>query len=95
MRPTRTARIGILKLVTITTIAGAAWGLGSGPLAARVVAQEKPAPTFESSVTNTWKGLHNKILAMAKDTQFPDDKLSLKPHADSRTVLDEFQRDAV
>ena len=28
---------------------------------------------------------------MAKDTQFPDDKLGWKPHPDSRTVLEEFR----
>jgi hypothetical protein len=48
-------------------------------------------PTFESTVINTWKGIHNKILAMAKDTQYPDDKLGFKPHPDSRTTLDEFR----
>jgi hypothetical protein len=50
-----------------------------------------PPPTFESSVVNTWKRLHDKILVMAKDTQYPDDKLSFKPHPDSRTTLDEFR----
>ena len=38
-----------------------------------------------------WKGLHDKILVMAKDTVFPDDKLGWKPHPDSRSVLDEFR----
>jgi hypothetical protein len=28
---------------------------------------------------------------MAKDTQFPDDKLSWRPHPDSRSVLEEFR----
>jgi hypothetical protein len=48
-------------------------------------------PTFQTSIVNTWKALHNKILTMAKDTQYPDAKLSFKPHPDSRTVLDEFR----
>jgi hypothetical protein len=48
-------------------------------------------PTFESTVVRTWKALHDKILAMAKDTQYPDDKLSFKPHPDSRTTLDEYR----
>ena len=51
----------------------------------------KPPATFESAVANSWKGIHNKILAMAKDTQYPDDKLGWKPHPDSRSVLDEFR----
>ena len=75
MRLTRLALAGILSALTITTMA----------------AQAQPAPTFESTVTNTWKTLHNKILAMAKDSLYPDEKLSFKPHPDSRTVLDEFR----
>ena len=51
-----------------------------------------PAPTtYEEFVFNTWKGLHDKILTMAKDTMFPEDKLGWKPHPDSRTMLDEYR----
>ena len=59
-----------------------------------VAAQGQPPaapPTYEAVIARTWKGLHDKILVMAKDTQFPDDKLGYKPHPDSRTVLDEFR----
>ena len=51
----------------------------------------KPPPTYEQVIVNTWKNLHNKILTMAKDTQFPDDKLGWKPHPDSRSVLEELR----
>ena len=51
----------------------------------------KPPPTYEQAIINTWKNLHNKILAMAEDTVYPDDKLGWKPHPDSRSVLDEFR----
>ena len=53
--------------------------------------QAAPPPSFETSVFNTWKSLHDKILVMAKDTVFPDEKLGSKPHPDSRTVLDEYR----
>jgi hypothetical protein len=53
--------------------------------------QAKPPATFETAIVNTWKNLHNKILTMAKDTVFPDDKLGWKPHPDSRSVLEEFR----
>lgn len=58
-----------------------------------VVGAQTPRPpaTYESSIATTWKNLHNKILAMAKDTEFPDDKLGWKPHPDSRSLLDEFR----
>ena len=51
----------------------------------------KPPPTYEQVIVNQWKGMHNKILAMAKDTQFPDAKLGYKPHPDSRSVIDELR----
>ena len=53
-------------------------------------AQQAP-PTWETTTFNTWKSLHDKILVMAKDAVFPDDKLGWKPHPDSRTMLDEFR----
>jgi hypothetical protein len=49
----------------------------------------QPPPTWEQATARTWKALHNKILDMAKD--FPEDKLSWKPHADSRTIEQEFR----
>lgn len=59
--------------------------------AAAVIEQAKPAPTYETALARSWQNVHNKILTMAKDTQFPDDKLSWKPHPDSRTVLEELR----
>jgi hypothetical protein len=69
--------------------------LASATLAATRLAAQEQAPrpqaptTYEGYILNTWKGLHNKILTMAKD--FPEDKYSWRPHPDSRTVLDEFR----
>ena len=61
-------------------------------LTAPITAQQAPATqTYETALYNSWKGLHDKILTMAKDTQFPDAKLGWKPHPDSRSVLDEFR----
>jgi hypothetical protein len=69
------------------------FGLAILTLAATSVAGQAPRPpaTYETTILNTWRNLHNKILTMAKDTQFPDDKLSWKPHPDSRSVLEEFR----
>ena len=59
---------------------------------AQLVAQApRPPATFESTIVRSWKDVHDRILTMAKDTQFPDDKLSWKPHPDSRSVLEEFR----
>ena len=62
---------------------------GSSPML--IAEQAKPAPTYEGALLNSWKSVHNRILAMAKDTTFPDDKLAWKPHPDARSVLDEFR----
>jgi len=59
--------------------------------ASHAAAQAQTPATFETMTVRTWKTLHDKILVMAKDTVFPDDKLGFKPHPDSRSVLEEFR----
>src|SRR5918993_1489482 len=75
-------RLSLCALIAMLTFA-------SGPAA--IAEQAKPAPTYETAILNTWRSLHDKILTMAKDTVFPDDKLGWKPHPDSRSVLEEFR----
>src|SRR5262245_58675104 len=48
--------------------------LASGSAAAVIVEQSKPVPTYESVLSRSWEDVHNKVLTMAKDTAFPDDK---------------------
>jgi hypothetical protein len=64
--------------------------LGSGSAAA-VIEQAKPAPTYETALLRSWQNVHNKILTMAKDTQFPEEKLAWRPHPDARSVLEELR----
>jgi len=70
----------VAAIATLNVLTGAAQG-------------QRPAPplTYEWVITSTWKNLHDRILVMAKDTVFPDDKLGWKPHPDSRSVLEEFR----
>ena len=77
-------RYGAFTTVMLAVLLGASVALAQTPA-------PKPPPTYEQVIVNTWKNLHNKILTMAKDTQFPDDKLGWKPHPDSRSVLEEFR----
>ena len=63
----------------------------SGSAAAVIVEQAKPAPTYEAVLSRSWEDVHNRILAMAKDTVFPDDKLGWRPHPDARSVLEELR----
>ena len=53
--------------------------LASGASAAMIVEQAKPTPTFESAISRSWEDVHNRVLAIAKDTVFPDSKLGWKP----------------
>lgn len=74
-----------MKALTLSVIAVLA-------LASSAAAQAPgPPPTYEAAVLRTWKALHDKILTMAKDTQFPESKLGWKPHPDSRSMADEFR----
>ena len=51
----------------------------------------KPPPTYEQVIVRGWKATHDKLLIMAKDTVYPDAKLTYKPHPDSRTVAQELR----
>ena len=75
-----------MKRLLFVVLAALVCGSSAG-----VLGQAKPAPTYESALLNSWKGVHNRVLTMAKDTTFPDDKLAWKPHPDARSVLDEFR----
>jgi len=46
---------------------------------------------YESALSRSWEDVHNRILAMAKDTVFPDSKLAWKPHPDARSVMEELR----
>ena len=63
------------------------------PVAAAVAQAPPPKapPTYEQVIVRSWKSTHDKILVMAKDTVFPDAKLSYKPHPDSRTMAQELR----
>src|SRR4029453_15035646 len=65
--------------------------LASGSVAAMMLEQAKPAPTYESALSRSWEDVHNRILAMAKDTVFPDSKLAWKPHPAARSVMEELR----
>jgi hypothetical protein len=83
-------------MIRPTTVAMAFVAVSGTALAAQQSQQQtprppQPPPTYETAIANTWKNLHNKILTMAKDTVYPDNKLDFKPHPDSRSVLDEFR----
>ena len=78
------------QFAAVTMIVLGALTLGASTALAQAT-PPKPPPTYEQVIVNTWKNLHNKILTMAKDTVFPEAKLTYKPHPDSRSMYDEFR----
>src|SRR6187431_3560877 len=74
----------------VTMIVLVALTLGAS-LASAQTTTPKPPPTYEQVIVRNWKGVHDKILVMAKDTVYPEAKLGWKPHPDSRSVIDELR----
>jgi hypothetical protein len=72
----------VAAIATLDVLTGAAQEQTAAP----------PPLTYERVITMTWKDLHDKILQMAKDTVFPEDKLEYRPHPDARSVLEEFRQ---
>src|SRR5262245_54531449 len=67
--PERSAMNRLSLAVSITLLA-------AGSTAAVIVEQAKPEPTYETALARSWENVHNKILTIAKDTMYPDDKLA-------------------
>lgn len=65
--------------------------LASGSAAAVIFEQANPAPTYEGVLARSWEDVHNRILTIAKDTAFPDEKMSWRPHPDARSVMEELR----
>lgn len=74
--------------VIVVALIGGSQALIAGPSVAEQ-SQTQPPPTWERMAFTTWKAVHDKILAMAKD--FPEDKYGWKPHPDSRSMVEEFR----
>jgi hypothetical protein len=78
------------KVSVFTMITMAVLMLGASAASAQTTTP-KPPPTYEQVIVRNWKGIHDKILVMAKDTVFPEAKLGYKPHPDSRTMFQELR----
>jgi hypothetical protein len=78
------------RFTAVTTLMVVALTLGASAAVKQTPAPKAP-PTYEQVIVRDWKDVHNKILAMAKDTVFPEAKLAYKPHPDSRTMFQELR----
>jgi hypothetical protein len=89
-KPDRSSRPGEVDMKRLS-LALFAVLLASGSAAAVIFEQANAAPSYEAVLTRSWEDVHNRILAIAKDTEFPDDKLAWKPHPDARSVMEELR----
>ncbi len=60
------------------------------PVVVSAQGQPQPPQSWDEAAVRTFNNVHNKVLAMAKDTKYPADKEGFKPHADSRSFLEEL-----
>ena len=79
------------RFSAVTMMMAATLTLGLSAAVMQTPAPAQAPPTYEQVIVRDWKDVHNKILAMAKDTVFPEAKLSYKPHPDSRTMFQELR----
>jgi hypothetical protein len=55
----------------------------------------RPPQSWDEAALRSFNSVYNKLIAMAKDTKFPAEKESYKPHPDSRSFLEELAHAAV
>ena len=58
-----------MKRFVLSMLALAAMQVSVSPALAQTPAPKTP-PTYEQVIVRNWKGIHDKILAMAKDSTF-------------------------
>lgn len=72
------------------------WGaavtlLATGMATARPAFAQATPTTLESQLRAEWRSMHEKLLAMARDTLLTPERLEARPHPASRTILDELR----
>ena len=77
----------LFAVMALALLAGVA--LMPGPAQAQ---QQQPDPpqSWDEAAVRSFNNVHNKLIAMAKDAKYPADKEGYKPHADSRSFLEEL-----
>lgn len=57
--------------------------------------QPQQPPTWDVAALRSFNAVHDKLIAMCKDSKFPADKEGYKPHPDSRSYMEELQHATV
>lgn len=78
----------------ILMLAATALLLPTVALAQAPAGQPQPPQSWDEAAVRTFNGVYNKLIAMAKDTKYPADKEGFKPHADSRSYIEELSHAA-
>lgn len=66
-------------------LALAAW------IASPVMAQQRPPQPWDEVALRAFNNVHDRLIAMARDTKFPAEKENYRPHPDVRSMIEELQ----
>lgn len=79
----------ILVFTAVLCFCGSALAQAPAPAQGQP-ARPQPPQSWDEAALRSFNSVHDKLIAMAKDAKYPADKESYKPHADSRSYLDEL-----
>lgn len=55
-----------------------------------LIQAEDEKPTYETVLVSQWKNIQGKMLKMAMDAEFSEEKFDYRPHPDSRSFIEEL-----
>ena len=64
-------------------------------LTGTAVAQDSELTATQQEMVKTWNRFMDKVIAMAEDEGYPEDKFGSRPHADSRSYTEEIMHVAL
>ncbi len=60
-------------------------------LAGRVVAQQPAPQPWDEVALRSFNNVHDRLIAMARDSNFPAEKENYRPHPDVRSMIEELR----
>ena len=75
--------IAMVLMVVLVVVTGSA------------LAQDSELTATQQQMVKTWNGFMDKVIAMAEDEGYPEDKFGSRPHPDSRSYTEEIMHVAL
>jgi hypothetical protein len=60
-------------------------------MAGQVMAQQSAPQPWDEVALRAFNNVHDRLIAMARDTRFPTEKENYRPHPDVRSMIEELQ----